>query len=98
MRTVPHTPHSHGTTAFVMAAHCDIGVRAAIIVNVISIRRFRRKSRQAANVSRIMEHALELEHIRVVRFMMATITHRQRPRTSYPKKASPSRNTWTRTP
>ena len=43
----------------------------SVIVAVIVGMRVRRKSRRAANVSRIMEHALQFEHIGVLRFQMS---------------------------
>ena len=57
--------------AFVMAASVTLIFVAAIIVTTVIIRRFRRKSRQTRNVSRLMEHALDVEQIVVVKVIMS---------------------------
>ncbi len=58
-------------TTILVVAIVTIVFVAVLIANIISIRRFRRKSESTRNVSRIMQHALELEKVKVVRVKMA---------------------------
>ena len=71
MRTAVYTLFTdmNSTTILVVAVVTLVFV-AVFIANIISIRRFRRKSEHTRNVSRIMQHALELEKVKVVRVKM----------------------------
>ena len=60
-----------GASAYSLAALVTVVFVAAIVVSIVSVRRFRRKSAETRHVSRIMEYAMELEHITVFRIMMA---------------------------
>lgn len=72
MRTAAYIfPTDMDTTTLVMVVIVTLVFVASIIVNVIGIRRFRRKSGKVRNVSSMMQHALELENIKVVRVLMA---------------------------
>ena len=52
----------------VLVALMFVGI---VIINFVSVRRFRRKSAETRHVSRIMKHAMEIEHIAVLRVMTA---------------------------
>ena len=72
MRTAAYIfPTDMDTTTLVMVVIVTLVFVASIIVNAIGIRRFRRKSGKVRNVSSMMQHALELENIKVVRVLMA---------------------------
>ena len=72
MRTAAYILFTDQTpTTILVVAIVTIVFVAVLIANIISIRRFRRKSENTRNVSRIMQHALELEKVKVVRVKMA---------------------------
>ena len=58
-------------TAFLVVALVTMVFVATIVVNIVGVRRFREKSRQTRSVSSIMQHALDMEDIKVVRVKMA---------------------------